>query len=416
MRKFLPLLVLFSLAFFDCFSQADFRTGYVITNDLDTIHGLIDYRSESRSANFCVFRKSFSTPAITYYPGDIFGYRYAGDKYYVSREVNLEGINKIYFLEYLFNGIVSIYFFMEGNREYFLLESAAGELHFLTNEEVDRYFEDKGRYKISSNKYIGQLRYIFSDYPELQRKIDRSKLSHTSLITIANEYHQYICPDEECIIYSRNLPAVSLQLALFSGLNVTGMSFSGYPFFANLGSINSNSPSVGGLLKISLPRVHEKFTIPISFEYGRSYYHKYTENSFSSNYLGNEYHDVHISSNHLKLCTGLSYTYPTGKVRPSLSAGFLFVREFSGEIRRVSDFERGSIIYSQPDEIFPMPIASYGIRLSAGLDFHPWIIFKPFLNLNYDYLTSEMAGWRYPNIIRYQFFSHNVFIQFGIYI
>ena len=35
-------------------AQSDFRPGYYITNDLDTVFGLIDYRGEIRDSRICV--------------------------------------------------------------------------------------------------------------------------------------------------------------------------------------------------------------------------------------------------------------------------------------------------------------------------------------------------------------------------
>ena len=86
-------------------AQRDFRKGYIITNQQDTIYGWIDYRGDVRNAKVCLFRKTETDPSMDYMPLDIAAYRFINSKYYVSRDVGDEYAPKQVFLEYLVNGM-----------------------------------------------------------------------------------------------------------------------------------------------------------------------------------------------------------------------------------------------------------------------------------------------------------------------
>ena len=55
MKRILTILTLFLLAF-SCQAQVNPKRGYIITNGGDSIHGAIDYRSDSRNCQECSFR------------------------------------------------------------------------------------------------------------------------------------------------------------------------------------------------------------------------------------------------------------------------------------------------------------------------------------------------------------------------
>ena len=59
------------------FAQKDFREGYIVTKENDTIQGLIDYRGDIRNSEKCVFKQNAESSDIEYLPADINAYLYA---------------------------------------------------------------------------------------------------------------------------------------------------------------------------------------------------------------------------------------------------------------------------------------------------------------------------------------------------
>ena len=98
------LIIILFLSLIDLKGQTVFRPGYVITNNNDTLRGLIDYRNETKSATTCVFKESETSTAKEFKPFDIKGYGFTDNKYYVSKNVKSKDQEIPLFLEYLVNG------------------------------------------------------------------------------------------------------------------------------------------------------------------------------------------------------------------------------------------------------------------------------------------------------------------------
>lgn len=86
------------------YAQTDFRSGYIIKNQGDTLYGLIDYRSDLKMSLTCKF-KNDNNEIIEYTPSDILAFRIINSTFYISRIIN----DRKSILEFLINGKVNIY-------------------------------------------------------------------------------------------------------------------------------------------------------------------------------------------------------------------------------------------------------------------------------------------------------------------
>ena len=96
------------------YAQNNYRPGFIITVQKDTIYGEIDYRTDKMNAKRCVFQSQGNdTEPVTYHPFEILGYRFTDDgKYYVSKNIELKyGVSTPVFLEYLLQGMKSLYYY-----------------------------------------------------------------------------------------------------------------------------------------------------------------------------------------------------------------------------------------------------------------------------------------------------------------
>ena len=81
---------IFSILFFvllvsHSFSQSNYKDGYIITLDQDTITGLVDFRTDQTNARLCRFKRTEHAAEEIYHPGEIAGYRFIREgKYYVT--------------------------------------------------------------------------------------------------------------------------------------------------------------------------------------------------------------------------------------------------------------------------------------------------------------------------------------------
>lgn len=230
MKKISLTLCIFLLTSYLVHSQYSFEPGSIITNDLDTINGLIEIGNTKMNGLYCHYKKDSSSATIKYKPDDIYGYMVPGKKHYRSKEVEIsEYSSRKLFLEYLVDGVVDLYYFQEtvGNALFFMEKN--GELIELSNNPVI-FSQGEKKYIKDSRKYTGLLKYITYDYPSLSPEIDKVDFTHKALIDITKKYHDYSCDSIDCIIYYKEAEKLDdskwlFKLGLSGGYRRTKLMF-----------------------------------------------------------------------------------------------------------------------------------------------------------------------------------------------
>jgi hypothetical protein len=132
------LLFTFLILFLQVISLADYRPGYIITLESDTIHGLIDYKEGNKNFMECRFKKSPNSAVQIYQPFEIFGYKFKQDKFFKSSIIEINGTKIHVFFETIIDGKVSLYkyqktFYIEKDNKDF--SNAADCLKYLADEK-----------------------------------------------------------------------------------------------------------------------------------------------------------------------------------------------------------------------------------------------------------------------------------------
>ena len=68
-------------------SYYDFKNGYIITANQDTIYGYVNNNSYYDNSQFCEFKTSKNDSVIKYTPKELFGYRFIDGKFYISKKL-----------------------------------------------------------------------------------------------------------------------------------------------------------------------------------------------------------------------------------------------------------------------------------------------------------------------------------------
>jgi len=325
-------LIVFSLSLH---AQNNFRPGYYISLQHDTVYGEIDNRGDLRNCHVCTFRAEGGKEGIQFEPGEIFAYRFSGGgKYYISRELLINQEVQRVFLEFLVEGISNLYYYRGTGGGRYFLESADGTYTELSNDLVKLRI-DGTEYVRKSNLYVGQMKASFWDCPEIQPKLDQAQFSHKSLIKLTSEYHDYVCEEGLCIIYEKAVPAVQVSGGPYVGMSKSGLSFpeyegsdqdfnfdASYKWYHYYTFSKETSLVLGLRLRFTLPRANEKLALILLTEYSRGDYSAYAEEQTSPGLLTQMEANAHLST--LNMMTGIQYSLPKGRVRPSLAIGPVF--------------------------------------------------------------------------------------------
>lgn len=270
-RAFLTILLAIRISL--CFSQNDWRPGYLISKENDTIHGFIDYRPNSENSLRCFFREEEKGRSKVYNPGEITGYRYADGKFYVSKSIKTNDLDGTYFFEFLIKGEVNAYYLKYDDDLYFLEKD--GELYLLKNTSHELYVDGK-HYINEKKEYLGIMNYVLQD-GDIQNDIMRSKLEHKQLIKISKKYHEKVCEDEECIIFEKKVKPLKVDFGIIAGSNFQTL-YLNKDLSYEMKVENSFYGGVGFNFR-DIPMIYERFSIHIELLLNRYYLEnsKYTQ-------------------------------------------------------------------------------------------------------------------------------------------
>lgn len=370
--KYLLLTAFIFLTFFSLNAQSDFRNGYIILNNNDTVFGSIDYKGNTANAKKCIFKESTNVESKSYSPDEITAYCFTNSKYYISKTVVIGDKSEQIFLEYLINGIVDIFYYRDVIGEHYLVDNGTGNLFELKNEEKEVLVNDI-RYIKESKEYIGVLKAIFKESPTISKKVETLNLNHKALITLTRDYHNEVCSENECVIYEKNLLERKSTIGVIFGLN--GMYISETGILAdNLKYLrNSNFgfelvPTFGFYYKVNLPLANER----LYFQYEGTYsYLKLTTSNSYIELVNNltEVNDISLKQNIFNNLVFLKYEFPKGKIRPTFQIGGFAKYFFNPEYNRKHEkiFPWGETYYTEQFNDNPFSNIDIGINFGAGL-------------------------------------------------
>lgn len=291
MKPGLLIVVFFMFIGFSLRAQRDFKPGYVILNNQDTVFGQIDYRGEKLMSSLCKFKSKDSLSVKNYLPGEISGYRFIDGKYFVSKEINSNfALKKTVFLEYLVKGAISFYFYRDDSGDHYFIEKQGESIADLPYDEGIKYDKDHSLYAFNSTRHVGILKYNLKEAPDLFGSIERiKKPEKNTLIELSKKYQSEVCKNENCIVYEKKRSKFKWAIEpIYS-----------YESFNITSSDRLDFNETGMNLFIWLPETNEKLYLKTGLLMGIA-------------------HEIHL----LKFPLQLQYVYPSVKFRPVLNGGF----------------------------------------------------------------------------------------------
>lgn len=177
-------------------ANIEWKSGKIITNQGDTIHGTLGYRNGVGDWSKCIFKENTSDPASTYMPSQIKGYIYDSGAYYESIILKINGLEIKCFAECLVKGTISLYYLEKNEREEF---ESYYSLNALDGKSAPIPAESKS-YK-QREKIKRTLWAIFNFNPKMEEYIKKMDYSRSSFVDLFKKYHDLTCSESVCITY-----------------------------------------------------------------------------------------------------------------------------------------------------------------------------------------------------------------------
>jgi hypothetical protein len=336
----LRLLFLTLCIYVHAYSQYKYRPGYIVKLDGKTEEGLINSRSIEFNAKKCEFKKDINTDPLVYLPNSIRAYRFLDSKYFVSKRVLIENADTVLFLECLISGKVSIYYTQWNSHDHYYLEKD-GKLVEIQDNLIN-VVQDGFDYQRPSNQYKGVLKYYLRDCPQISKELDNADFSKKTLIKLSKEYHEYVCKDEQCIIYEKPIHKKRLRFGIDFSYGTSALEYD----FVNLNiAMKSNMHFQFGINSQMSLDDEGAFNLQVALRY----YSFKNELLNDMDYeIGTFPSDLHYQYSILKPEIQLQYKMKFWKIVPFASAGFftnyflsdegyIFNKRFDKTIRFTSD-------------------------------------------------------------------------------
>lgn len=373
MKRTLLFIAVFTVAFLQCYSQSDLRPGWVILNNNDTLYGSINYRGIKKNFQECEFVENNSSEKSVFNPGDIKAYRFTGDKYYISGYLKKVDTEKR-FLEFLFDGIVDIYYIADDMGDHYYMSKANTGLVELKKSTVISTIDNK-KYSNEIREYIGILKLFFSDSPESMRKAESTLLNSNSLVRISEDYHNEVCSDQQCVIFSKKKITPVIKVGARAGISISQMEFSsnGMIHYYKMQTTGLN-PELGIFVNLKEPSISERMSLQLEAAFG------------SMKYISGA---KQLEITELKIPVLVKYTFPSKKVKASLLGGFMYGRIF--------DYKEFSQVYGNIENVTGKN--QFGLTGGTEISYNFDSGMSLYCQMRYEYLTGRNSYIAFNDLI-----------------
>lgn len=396
-------LVFFCFFTFALYSQSDYRDGFVLTNDNDTINGLVNYKESHGQYTICKFKKTKKSKPIEYSTNDIKAYWFVNDKYFISKPIKTDEKVENKFLEYLVKGKASLY----ASREDYYVQIGDGSLNLLENEKVEVHIENKTYHK-NSNRYIATLNYLLRDCEEIKDKIEIFNLNEKQLTKLIEKYNA--CFEEESVSFKKNKKWVELRTSIQLGLAMSSMNYS----ISTSEWVTSKFPisysiTGGANSDIYFPRINERGFFNLGVYYQKTSF----EGSHSAEYkYWSSMNDTSVQAystaefSQIKVPFGFGYRFPEKKITPIIRIGALlnFVLD-SSSYSRIAVQRNGRSWLEELEDPFKFHKTQVGIWTGLGLEKNLTSKLSGSIDIRYEYIPIPtqreeiVEGASYSNLL-----------------
>jgi hypothetical protein len=337
-------------------AQTDFRKGFMITHERDTVFGLANFYDGIKAYDVCQFKRTDNEESKTYSPSDIVGYGFVGDRKYASKKIVQKEDSATFFLQVLAYGRITLYRY----RETFWVEKEGSKLTELRDDMVDRVVDGQ-RYSSHSNEHVATLNMLMADCDKVRKSIQKIPLYQRQLVELVEAYNECWKVEVKDRVQK---PWIKLIPGISGGVVQSTIDVNDLDVILGDDVVQgekSVSSMFGVSLDVSVPRVSERFLFTTSLLYTSSQYYLTSE-------LKRSYQQyIVIDIDALKLPFGIRYTFAPRLITPYLNAGFATIFHFDTSSSWTTESTVNNVVETFIRD--PLPLKSTQLGYWAGIGF-----------------------------------------------
>jgi len=336
-------VILFLLVAIGAQAQSDYRPGFVVMNNGDTVTGFVKYHVRSLHEKECTFKRDKEGTSTRYLPDELTGYGFKSGRLYVTRTIPIEGVDRKVFLQQLQSGRASLYYHDE---KYYIEKDSLFQLPVPKKREVK--YKD-GTYLAEDKLYAGLLNVVFADCPVA---LKRPAYEMRWINNAVEAYNR--CNGSE---QPRQTPSpwTKINWQLFGGAKyITGdpetISSSVFPF-------------AGASLELSSPALNDKVFLSMELMYFK--YYRQTSNEYvTSIYTART--DYTYRSSNLSVPFGIRYNFLPENQTAYIKGGIVLNYAFNPSGSTTTEFEQGGVVTTYYSENITESYQGTGFWVGAG--------------------------------------------------
>jgi hypothetical protein len=349
MLRSLILFLILITSISSTLAQGDFRPGFIIKAEHDTIVGEVEFRSRGKNYEACKFRKDGNT--TEYNAQQVIGYGFNGDKYYAS------GIIEGDFVEQLVDGAISLY----RHNDIFFLKKM-NTIHKLeTNETVTIINGTRGIKK--DTRWKGVILFLMNDCRPDESRMEALDLDERKLTKLVSSYNQ--CTGSTGTVYKQTKPWTKLSVGILLGGTRSDINVkkNGYPYLAE--RYTSIDPSVGLMLNMFIPKLTEKIGFQAELNFSRT---DYSAIVILNNPTNIATYNTSISLTTLSVPVSIKYLFPLKRYTIEMLAGLNYDHHLRSDSKSKNKFDSNGDITTHEMEAFAIKQSQVGYGGGIGIN------------------------------------------------
>ena len=302
------------------FAQFNYKPGFIIDLNNDTIHGYIQSAGEIANSQNCKFKLTKFGKTKKYKPNSLKEYAITDYKRYKSKELPFKKENKLLFVNVLLDGQISLYHHYRSKNREFFLENENGTIVPLINNEnkvivdqmatVDKHAFHAYQFSLTDKLYQDSLLSYMTECKKVTNHIYNVNYNEKSLLNFTKEYLLQTSINNSPILYEKNLNLTKLRIGVFSSVRSSGIRFKKY----NQTSSKTISIPLGVYIKVPFDLWSDRLFLQVEVIGNTVHY-----NSSNTEQFGVVPFDLRIST--LEIPFMLKYEFNNSRFVPGIAIG-----------------------------------------------------------------------------------------------